>query len=304
MAAPNTGVAQFNAMPILDDLPTVATQSFFNLQVTPNSTYELPVKLSNVSNETQQLTAQINNAQTGVNGIIDYSQSAAELLDPSAASLANMVVGGRQQEVALAPGEQKIVKFPIKVPVTAFKGTVLGGITVVNQPAATTKSTFGSRTQYAISVALTVADQPQPKARLTTGKVSYNRNGYQLSLRNEQPTLWHQAQATVTIHDRKRQVAEYKYNNFSIAPRSAVTVVLPHKRLPAGHYTYIFNLKAAKQMIAVKQEFTVKKQITKQVATTKVKTTAKPNWLLWSGVSVGVLVIIFGSVYWLGRKHS
>lgn len=128
-----TPATTFSVSPVLTDLPVTNTQSFFNLQVKAGTSYQLSVKLSNTSTTAQQLTVQINNAQTTDSGVIDYSQAAATLLSKSAPNLASMVDGGRQQQVTLQPQEQRTVSFTIKTPVTAFAGTVLGGITVTNQ---------------------------------------------------------------------------------------------------------------------------------------------------------------------------
>ncbi|MFD1318703.1 DUF916 domain-containing protein [Loigolactobacillus zhaoyuanensis] len=304
-----TPATTFSVSPVLTDLPVTNTQSFFNLQVKAGTSYQLPVKLSNTSTTAQQLTVQINNAQTTDSGVIDYSQAAATLLSKSAPNLASMVDGSRQQQVTLQPQEQRTVSFTIKTPVTAFAGTVLGGITVTNQDVQE-QATMANRTRYALSVALVEAGQPTATPKLTAGKVKYDWQtavgGYQLPLRNVAPLLWHDAQATLTITNAQhKQVARTQLSNFNMAPRTAATLFLPHKRLASGDYTYRVTLKSGTQSTTVKQSFTVKaaaKTATKSTQPLK-HTAGQINWWLWLGIALLGVLGLSGIIYWLKHRH-
>ncbi len=308
VAAATTPTTAFTVAPVLTDLPVVNTQSFFNLQVKQDTSYQLPVKLSNTSTEAQQLTVQINNAQTTGSGVIDYSQAGATLLAKSAPNLAAMVAGSRQQQVTLQPQEQRTVNFTLKTPAAAFAGTVLGGITVTDQ-GTQAQATMANRTRYTLSVALVEAGQAAPTPQLTAGKVKYGQqaavSGYQLPLRNVAPLLWHNAQATLTITNAQhKQVARTQLSNFSMAPSSAATLLLPNKRLASGHYTYQVALKSGAQRATVKQPFTIKATTTKAATTTPLKhKAARTNWWLWLGIGVIGVAGLGGIGYWLKRRQ-
>lgn len=297
--------AVFNVAPITDGLPvTAGTKTFFNLHVKAGTTYQLPVKLSNPSNSVQKLTLQLNNAQTSANGVIDYSQANTTLLDKNAPNLAAMVVGDRQQKVTLQPNTEQTVQFMIKTPITAFAGTILGGLVVTNEGSGNT--TIRSRTRYALSVALAEVGAAMPAPQLTAGPVKYvqqTTDGYQLLLRNVPPLLWHSARATLTIRNAQQQKVAYtQLTNFSLAPRSATTVILPHKRMAAGQYTYHVQLVAGTQRVTVKRKFSVKAAPPHHAVLNKISE-VHTDWWAWSGIGLLAAIIIGGSIYWC-RRHD
>lgn len=122
------GMFNFTVEPILPKNQDLSTKGYFKLQSTPNSTQTIQLKVTNITNSTQELDVSGVNALTTKNGGIDYTvETKTEYTSFLDESFAIKDWLQSDNKLILKPNQSALFPVTIKIP-NVSKGTYLGAI--------------------------------------------------------------------------------------------------------------------------------------------------------------------------------
>lgn len=313
-AATSTPASSFVLTPLLPKDQLDKQAGYFNLKVTPGSTRELKVSVSNPSKSTITLEVTPVNATTSDAGSVAYVPSNRQ--DPSATTtFKDMTSAG--VTVQLAAHQAKTVGFTVTIPKNGFKGEVLGGLFVTNPTASATKPTndqgFVLKNRYAEVTAVALWCQPQETipVQLVLDQVKVTTDNGQpvlfAKLRNLAPTLFGQLTIQARVIDRvtRKTVATQRLKSGSMAPNSWFNyhVALGSDRLAAGNYQLKLHLTSGTRVWNFSHNFTLTAQRASQ-HNHRLVGPHKVNWWLWGSLALVGLLALLMAAYWFGQRRS
>ncbi|HBC90198.1 MAG TPA: cell surface protein [Lactococcus sp.] len=217
----------FSVKAILPD-NQASKASYFDLLMNPSQTQTLTVELSNSTDKSVTVEQGLASATTNLNGVVEYSPNS---IKPDASLKYNMKDYVKlDEEIVLEPKSTKTVKITVKMPDSAFKGYMAGGLTYKEkQGSKKTADTKGISIQneYAYVIALLLSQSNEkvaPDLKLTkvsAGQVNY-RNVINANLQNPSMGYLNQMQLSATVKGIDNPKLEYKSSKemMQMAPNS------------------------------------------------------------------------------------
>lgn len=301
--------AEFSVIPIFTNLTSQQSNlQYFKLKVAPNKSYSLPIAINNLGPDRAYYEVSLTVAASNNKGIIDYA-SPSKVIKKN--SLVDLSTGSNNQEVSVSSGNQKIVKFKIKIPRAGFAGTIAGGIYVKKKLSTIDKQNSAQRpltlNQFAETVPVLLSEnfEKPAKAKLTFGKISvFNAKRritkLRLILNNASPTLFGNISLTAKIYKirlfSKQLVLSRHYTNYQIAPFAPLSFILISKYpLERGNYQLTLNVKSGK----FKQAFNNQYKIVKYSKNYQlIKRNSLLSWRCLLLYTIGLFIILISLRWW------
>lgn len=110
----------YSVSPLLSGLPVENDSGYFQLRVMPGTHYDIPLLISNDTNNSINSITYIKGAKTADNGNIIYNKDKFPIL--------SNVISKHIIKNKLGPHSSKIINYSLNTPQKKFKGTQLSGI--------------------------------------------------------------------------------------------------------------------------------------------------------------------------------
>lgn len=254
-AAPQANTASYTVQAELPDNQINKNVSFFNLKVTPNSTQNLTIKINNKDSQDHKYAVEVNQATTNTNGIVDYSTHGLKKDKTLKYDIESMF--GKPQKVEVPANSSKDVTLTMKTPKGDFKGSILGGIRVMQLDQTQNQNNPSGRVlnvknQYAYVLGIQIQQNTnavKPVVKLERGLATRQNNNEVIAarLQNSSPTLVNQAEVTtkITPEGQSNVVLKSDKKNLSFAPNSTFNFAVnaPGQSVGAGDYTMNVDVK-------------------------------------------------------------
>jgi len=279
--------------------------TYFDLKVTPNQKQILNLEVSNNSDRTITLVAEVNNAITNQNGIIDYSKHNYKK-DSSLKIALEDIVKNSKQEIVLKPKEIKKIGFNLEVPTINFDGIVLGAIRFSekeNQNKADEKSNVQIKNKYAYTMGILLRENDklvEPELHLLSAQpelMNY-RQVITGTIQNNMPVILRDLEldATVTPKGSKEIYVQYNQKNMKMAPNSQFNFPIPLNGREFKPGKYILNMTGStsdkKYTWSFSKEFTIKNDDAKKLNNEAVPTIKEKEIPTWVYVIATLAIII------------
>lgn len=286
--------------------------SYFYLYEKPGERDQLKIKLINDSSSKKILDIRITNANTNVNGLIDYTgmlKDNKNLKNPLTSMLKL-----RESKFEVPPKSKKEVTLNIQMPNKKYEGIVLGGI-VVSEKEGSNKEhknfSIGNTYSYTLGVVLTNSKEINLNINKSVelqdvGPVLFDgKKVIQANILNNNPYIFSKAEVKGAIYneDGKTKIKENSLKNVSIAPYSALPFQIDWQKadLKPGKYIFKGSVKTEENTWNFEKKFEIKNTEAKKINEESVFKVVLPIWFIYSGYFV-ILINIIGSFYILIRK--
>lgn len=286
--------------------------SYFNLRTSSEQKEELPIKITNYAKETSEYIISVNSATTNMNGIIDYSQPNVKPIKTK--QHFSDLVDKREQTIAIASGEEKVIYIALTTPKDSFDGVILGGITVAKKQNDKENSSkmIKNEFQYAIAAQLS-ENEKEIVPNLEGGAVQLTqinkRNAIQMVVKNPQPKVMKQVEGTFTITKKgqKTSIVQEKRKGMSLAPNSEFSLfTMLNDKFKSGEYTYTIKLANAEGTWTFSKDFSITpKEATSLNKKSVDKAPEHSAWLyliVIMGMIIFLLLLILGYMLWKFQK--
>ena len=284
---------------------------YFYLKEDPNSSDLIKVKLNNSSKQDKTLSVKIVDANTNINGIVDYTgtiKNSKYLKEPLTS-----IVDPEKKEV-LVPGKSTIeTTLKVKMPSRKFKGIILGGV-VVSEKTDNEKVKEGSiKNDYSYTIGIAITNENKVELfknvsvqlEKVSSALSYGRKVIQANILNPNPYIFSKAEVKGAVYneDGKAKIKENSLNNVSIAPYSVLPFQIDWQKdnLKPGTYIFKGSVKTEENTWDFEKKFEIKNTEAKKINEESVFKVVLPIWFIYSGYFV-ILINIIGSFYIIIRK--
>lgn len=194
--------------------------SFFDLLVTPGSEQTISITVSNTSEEVSNYEIKVIQASTNKNGVIDYSDPKGQLSKKVPMNLDDQAT--YKKKFQLSPGEFKEVPIKLCVPLTPFRGEVLGGVNVSKEISEkNTQSQLVNQYSYVIGLRLREGAE-NPERHLESGDakpdVSFGQTGVTVPIINNQAIAMGQLTVDSVLKRDGKEIKKETYKSREVAP--------------------------------------------------------------------------------------
>lgn len=270
---------KFNVKPNIPDNQYNKEVSYFDLIMKPGEGQEIAVMLKNTTDEEVVVIPQINSAMTNSNGVVEYSNhnNKKRVYDKSLKNNIEDIVQLAENEVVLAPQEEKELKLTITMPSEEFNGVIAGGIYLAQKDNSTegTEETTKKETStslknlYGYQIGLLLRNNE----KLITPEVVIGgaqadqlnvRNAVSLKVRNTAPTYINKVhfQAELKKKGSDEVIAKTDQKEMQFAPNTIfdLFVSMQGKRYEAGDYVLTGSITSGDNKWPINEAFTVTRE--------------------------------------------
>ncbi|WP_367368627.1 DUF916 and DUF3324 domain-containing protein [Schleiferilactobacillus harbinensis] len=314
--------AGFSMMPQYPSNQVKGKDGSFFLQVKPGQTQKITVVVVNQENKNRTIRFGINTAYTTDNGSIAYDLADKYLPKDSSRKflVGSFVQDPQVQDVKIGPKKAGTVSFTMKMPTTAFKGYLLGGIYAM--PVGETSNTVTQkgtvlRNQYAYTLPITLTMDPTAELslnlRLNTIRPKIlspvDRSvGIAVNVQNTNPTYIQNKlyiSAKVTRKGSNKVIHSKTVDNSDFAPNSNYDFSISWGGQPLEPGKYHLSWKSnigGLQNWNFERDFTISNADAQSLNN---QAGFKPNYVwLWILLGVLALALIIIVTYYFGRKRN
>ncbi|MBO1304896.1 DUF916 and DUF3324 domain-containing protein [Enterococcus sp. 669A] len=293
----------------------ISDATYFDLQVAPNQTEDLTVRVTNQEDQAIKVEVSPNPAFTNQNGTIEYSQHDYRKDSSAQYTLSELISG--PQEVQLNPKESKDVTFTVKVPADSFKGTISGGFygKEVDQTEETQTSdqqaTLAIKNEYALVLGISLTeDQNQkvtPELKLNDVKpaLADSHTAVIANLQNVEPIAFGAMTVDAKIYKKgdSEVLKETKKENQEMAPNSNYDFAVgwDNQPLQAGDYQLKLDAASGNKTWHFERDFTIAADEAKAI---NKKAVDLPEQNYWWLLIILLVVILLGATYAYGKRKG
>ena len=280
--------------------------TYFVLKVKPGQKQNLTIAIQNKDTKAHKYRISINRATTNVNGVVDYSKHGVKKASSLKQNIEDLLP--KPKTVTVAAKTNQSFALPMSVSTTAFNGTLLGGIRVMqvdNNDSSKGKGvTLTNRYAYVIGLQLQEqsdisAIAPNMILNSVKAKQLNYRNYVSANLENTAPIIMSDVKvnAKVLKYGTKTTVMKTTKDNMSLAPNSdfAFPISANNNPLQAGKYTLDLDAWAVSKKYHwhFSKNFTIKKETADKLNKTAVdQKKPKSNWLMWLLIGLAILILL------------
>ncbi|WP_445266886.1 DUF916 and DUF3324 domain-containing protein [Staphylococcus aureus] len=287
---------------------------YFYLHEEVGAEDSVKVKLHNSSTEDKTLNIKIANANTNINGLIDYS---GRLEDHSSLKTPLTSIATVTQEEVKVPKQSSVeTEIKIKMPKEQKPGVVVGGIVVSEEIADnTSEEKIALNNTYSYTLGLVVTNENKVELYKNVSVNLENveailfdgKKVVQATILNPHPYIFSKATVKGEILEAKSKklVKKAVKENVNIAPHSIYPFQFDWEKedLKPGKYIFKGNVEANDQKWDLEQEFIISSEKANQINSESVYKIYIPNWLNY-GV-YGLLIVSFcGTIYLFIRRNK
>ncbi|WP_339000928.1 DUF916 domain-containing protein (plasmid) [Lactococcus garvieae] len=265
-AQASNGSYSVSALPSIHQ--TEGVESFFDIRWTPSDTENFGVLITNKGDKPQTYNIEVNKARTNKNGIIDYSDSTAEL-NTSKYQLTRMIK--LPKEVTVAAGQSKKIEGSLSFPQESFNGLLMAGIHVSEKKSQESGATVSNTVAYNIPFVVRGDNDVRPKANLllertSLEKLSSTQSSLDIHLSNEEATLWKESNFQAEITNKSGKVITTQSSKLDITPETKFIypIKLPEK-INAGDYRVTLKVTHGKDQWKFNKNFTITGEEAKEI---------------------------------------
>lgn len=287
--------------------------SYFYLKEKSGQTDEIKVLLTNNSSEDKTLLINVVDANTNLNGLVDYSGNLKNHL--TLEHPLSSIVSEFNREVFVPKNSEIETTLKIKMPSETLEGVVVGGV-VVSEKKEKEKDndslTFRNTYSYTIAIVLTNEEKSQIKKHVSVELEKVRpllfdgRKIVQADILNPNSYIFHEATVTGSIHKKSnnKKIIESKNEKVNIAPHSVYPLIFDWKKkdLEAGTYIFRGQVKAEKKKWVFEKEFKISSDQSNEINRRSMFKVLIPRWLELSGIIVSIAAI-FSTISVVIRKQ-
>ncbi|MGH1756469.1 DUF916 and DUF3324 domain-containing protein [Enterococcus hirae] len=293
---------------------------YFYLHESPGSKDNIKIKLTNSSEQDKTLMVKVTDANTNINGIVDYT---GQLKNHSLLKVPlTSIVHATQKEVVVPKNSSVETTLNVTMPKEPVEGIILGGVVVSEKQEDNEKNkglSVGNTYSYTIGIALTNHAETPIKKNVSVelekvGPTLFDgRKIIQADILNPNPYVFSQAEVTgdITYLKDNKVVKSKKMENVSIAPYSFFPFQFDWNKdeLKPGKYLFKGAVKTKEKTWEFEKEFEIKEDQAKKINTESVFKLQIPTWLSISCILlvvlsiVNIILLIIRRLKYSGRKH-
>jgi hypothetical protein len=274
------------------------TVGYYYLKEGPGSEDSVKIKLVNSSSKEKTLEVRVTDANTNLNGIIDYTGQLKN--DEHLKIPLTSLMEPKEQEVKVPANSSEEASLTIHMPKEAYPGVIVGGVVVSEkQEENKQKETLavGSTYSYTLGVVLTNEDKIDLKKNVSVelkkvGPILFDgRKIVQADILNPNPYIFSDAKVSGKIiqKESKKIVREQIKENVSIAPYSVFPFQFDWNKeeLTPGKYLFKGTVEADGKIWKLEKEFGITEDTAKKINSESVFKLQIPNWL-----NIGTLLLV------------
>lgn len=263
---------------------------YFYLKENPGDKDELKVKLINSSDKDKTLLVNIVDANTNVNGTIDYTgklKNHSSLKTP----LTSIVTATKKEIVVPKRSEVETV-LTLTMPTEKVEGVIVGGVVVSEKKEEKESQSMAIKNTYSYTLAIVLTNDVQTPIKKnqsleldTVEPLLFDgRKIVQASILNKNPYIFENVTVFGTIYDKKtgKKIIENKKENVEIAPYSAFPFQFDWKKeeLKPGKYRFIGTATSGEKSWKFEREFEITGERAKNLNEETVFKVYIPQWLM------------------------
>lgn len=288
--------------------------NYFYLNEQPGAKDQIKVKLINDSEAEKVLEIKITNANTNLNGLVDYTGTLKD--HKSLKTPLTSIVKAKEKEVKVPPKSEVETTLDIQMPQEKQEGIILGGVAVSEKQEKVKKNqnvAVGNTYSYTLGILLTndssVEIQQNKSVELEdVGAIlSDGKKVVQADILNPNPYLFGEATISGKIRNEEetKTIQETKKEHVEMAPNSIFPFQFDWKKeeLKPGNYVFVGNVKTIDNEWNLKKRFTISENEAEKINEDSVFKIQIPDWLKFSALLIGLLTVI-NTVYLTLRKRQ
>lgn len=291
--------------------------SYFFLGEEPGVRDQIKIKLINNSTDKKTLKVKVTNANTNINGIIDYTGTIAdhkELKIPL-----TTIVKPQENEIKVGPKSEVEAILDIQMPKEKQEGIILGGV-VVSEKQDETKQENNVSVENIYSYTLGILLTNNKEVKMNQNKsvelekveavLSDGKKIVQANILNPNPYIFGEASVSGKIlnEEETQTIQESKKESVKIAPYSIFPFQFDWKKeeLKPGNYVFEGKVKTEDNEWSFKRKFKITETEAKKINKESVFKIQIPDWLEYSAF-VSIIVTFLGTIWLIivrGRKKN
>lgn len=288
--------------------------SYFYLKEQPGEQDQVKVKLTNDSSKEKTLEVKITNANTNVNGAVDYTGKIKDhvSLKVPLTSIAKV----SDSEVTVPPKSSVETAIDIYMPSETLQGIVVGGIVVSEKQEEEKEKkelSLGNVYTYTLGLVLTNESKVEPKKNISIELDSIDavlfdgKKIIQANILNPNPYIFTNATVKGEISKKgsKEILKKEEKENVSIAPYSVYPLQFDWEKedLKPGKYLFKGSVEATGKTWKFEKEFEIADEKAKEINKESVFKIHIPNWLTY-GIYGLIFVSVGGTIYIFVRRKK
>ncbi|MFL0441408.1 DUF916 and DUF3324 domain-containing protein [Enterococcus pernyi] len=303
------GTLNFYVTPEFSENQKSGNDRYFQLNLAPDATEKLTLKLQNANAEAKKIKITPHTAYTNVMGVVEYGQDAEESDPTLNHSLGELIE--QPEIIELAGNETKTVTLDLKMPKEAFEGFLAGGLRIEEVKEETTEETSNEegvsiQNEFAYIIGVVVSnkqDAVQPDLELLdvfADQLNY-RNVISANLQNFTPTFVNRLEVEATVQRVGEEDILYQASQeqMQMAPNSNFNfpISLEGDRFRSGEYLLKMTARSGEEEWQWERKFTIDADEARALNRADVTIDSGINW--WMIGSIILLVSLFGIILYL-----
>lgn len=283
----------YSVSAVLSEHQSEGIESFFDIRWTPSYTENFSIVITNNSDKDHTYVIQVNKARTNKNGIIDYSDSTAEL-DTSKYQLTKMIQ--LPKEITVGAGTSQKVEGRLIFPGKSFNGILMAGIHVSEKKNEKSESGVSNTVAYNLPFVVRGDIDTRPKAKLSLqgnslDKFSTTQSSLDIHLSNDEARLLKESNFKAEIINKNGKVITTQFSTIDITPetRFIYPVKLPND-IKQGEYKFILKVTHAKDKWEFKEKFNITGEEAREIHR---RPKLKNNyWIIYTILSIILFILL------------
>ncbi|OTP19946.1 DUF916 and DUF3324 domain-containing protein [Enterococcus mundtii] len=303
------GTLNFYVTPEFSENQKSGNDRYFQLNLAPDATERLTLKLQNANAEAKKIKITPHTAYTNVMGVVEYGQD-AEQADPTLKHSLDELIE-QPEIIELAGNETKTVTLDLKMPKEAFEGFLAGGLRIEEVKEDTTEETSDGegvaiQNEFAYIIGVVVSnkqDAVQPDLDLLdvfADQLNY-RNVISANLQNFTPTFVNRLEVEATVQKVGEEEILYQASQeqMQMAPNSNFNfpISLDGDRFRSGEYLLKMTARSGEDEWQWERKFTIDADEARALNQQDVTIDTSINW--WIVGTIFLILLLIGLIFYL-----
>lgn len=275
---------------------------YFYISEVPSATNELKVKLKNSSDDDKTLVIKLVDANTNVNGLVDYTGKLTNhtSLKTPLTSIAQVT----EQEVKVTKNSEVETTIKIAMPKAPFEGVIVGGVVVSEKMEESAEKNLAINNTYSYTIAIVLTNNETTPIKnnvsleldLIGTKLFDGKKVVRADILNKNPYMFEDATISGTIYEKetKKEVVKNKKEHVEIAPYSAFPFQFDWEKdtIKPGKYSFVGEATSGDKKWTFKRDFEVTGKEAKKLNEETVFKVYIPNWLRLGANIIAVVAFV------------
>lgn len=286
---------------------------YFFLKETAGMTDEIKVKLINDSDNEKRLLVNIVDANTNVNGLVDYTgkiENHKDLKTPLTS-----IVEASQKEVVVPKKGEVETTLKLKMPTPPMEGVIVGGVVVSEKIDEKQKKNMAIGNTYSYTLGIVLSnDEKTPIKRNVSleldsvgAKLFDGKKIVQANIVNKNPYIFEDATITGGIYnkDTRKTVIKTEKKNIEMAPYSSFPFQFDwgKKTLEPGKYSFVGEAVSGDKKWNFEKDFEITGSQAKKINSETVFKIYIPTWFKVVSIILAIIALV-GTLWIFIRKQK